>query len=91
MGVRADLRSGGERAVAHRRWARIVGSTSSQVVEMAETRERSHSQPVRRTRRFGQPEATAALRPSQRRAANNRAVHREQSSVEYWLRRLTRP
>jgi hypothetical protein len=67
-----------------------VGSTSSQVVDMADTRERSHSQPVRRTRRFGQPESTTALRPSQRRAARNRAAHREQRSVEYWLRRLTR-
>lgn len=58
---------------------------------MADTRERSHSsRPVRRTRRFGQPESTAALRPSQRRAANNRAAQREQSSAENWLRRLTR-
>jgi hypothetical protein len=58
---------------------------------MAETRERFHtSQPVRRTRRFGQPETTAALRPSQRRAARNRAAPREQGSVEYWLRRLAR-
>jgi hypothetical protein len=67
-----------------------VGSTSSQVVDMANTRERSHSQPVRRTRRFGQPESTAALRPSQRRAATKHAARREESSVEYWLRRLTR-
>jgi hypothetical protein len=67
-----------------------VGSTSSEVVEMADTRERSHSRPMRRTRRFGQPESTAALRPSQRRAASNRAAQREQSSVEYWMRRLTR-
>jgi hypothetical protein len=58
---------------------------------MADTRERSHTgQPVRRTRRFGQPESTLALRPSQRRAANNRAARRRQGSVEYWLRRLTR-
>jgi hypothetical protein len=58
---------------------------------MAETRERFHtSQPGRRTRRFGQPESTAALRPSQRRAARNRAARREQGSVEYWLRRLAR-
>jgi hypothetical protein len=57
---------------------------------MADTRERSHSQPVRRTRRFGQPESTAALRPSQRRAARNRTAEREQRSVEYWLRRLAR-
>jgi hypothetical protein len=58
---------------------------------MADMRERSHSRPVRRTRRFAQPESTAALRPSQRRAAHNRAAQREQSSVGYWLRRLTRP
>lgn len=58
---------------------------------MADIRERSHrSQPVRRTRRFSQPESTAALRPSQRRAADNRAAQREQGSAEYWLRRLTR-
>jgi hypothetical protein len=68
-----------------------VGSTKRQVVDMADTHERSHnSGPVRRARRFGQPESTAALRPSQRRAATNRAARREQSSVEYWLRRLTR-
>jgi hypothetical protein len=59
---------------------------------MADTRERSHSsQSVRRTRRFGQPESTAALRPSQRRAATQRDAYREQSTVEYWLRRLLRP
>jgi len=58
---------------------------------MAKTRERFEtSRPVRRARRFGQPESTAALRPSQRRAANNRAGRRGQGSVEYWLRRLTR-
>jgi hypothetical protein len=68
-----------------------VGATSSQVVDMADTRERSHSsRPVRRTRRFGQPESMVALRPSQRRAATKRAARREESSVEYWLRRLTR-
>ena len=54
-------------------------------------RQRSRTgQPVRRTRRFGQPESTAALRPSQRRAATNRAAHREQRLAEDWLRRLTR-
>jgi hypothetical protein len=58
---------------------------------MADTHDRSpSSQPVRRTRRFGQPESTAALRPSQRRAATKRDAYREQSSVEYWLRRLIR-
>ena len=61
-------------------------------VDMTNIRERSHgSIPARRRRRFGQPESTAALRPSQRRAERNRAARRESSSVEYWLRRLTRP
>jgi hypothetical protein len=46
---------------------------------------------ARRARGFGQPESTAALRPSQRRAAANRAARREQGSAGYWLRRLTRP
>ena len=59
---------------------------------MADNRERSRSrQSVRRTRRFGQPESTATLRPSQRRAATNRAAHRERSAAENWLRRLSRP
>ena len=58
---------------------------------MADTHKRSHSgRPVRRTRRFGQPESMAALRPSQRRAARNRTARREQSSAGYWLRRLAR-
>jgi hypothetical protein len=46
---------------------------------------------VRRPRRFGQPDGTAALRPSQRRAAINRTALREQRSAADWLRRLTRP
>jgi hypothetical protein len=59
---------------------------------MANTRERSQTaRPARRARRFDQPESTAALRPSQRRAAVNRAARREQGSAGYWLRRLTRP
>jgi hypothetical protein len=58
---------------------------------MAENRERSRGrQPMRRTRRFGQPESTAALRPSQRQAATNRAANRDQSLAENWLRRITR-
>lgn len=57
---------------------------------MAETQQRP-ARPVRRPRRFGQPESTAALRPSQRRAATNRAALREQRSVADWLRRLARP
>jgi len=61
-------------------------------VDMTNIRERSPgSVPARRPRRFVQPESTAALRPSQRRAERNRAARRESSSVEYWLRRLTRP
>jgi hypothetical protein len=46
--------------------------------------------PARRPRRFGQPEGTAALRPSQRRAAINRAALRESRSAADWLRRLRR-
>ena len=56
---------------------------------MAEIQERP-ARPIRRTRRFGQPESTAALRPSQRRAATNRAALREQRTAADWLRRLTR-
>ena len=60
--------------------------------DKANTREHSQAGgPARRPRRFGQPESTAALRPSQRRAAVNRAARREQGSAGYWLRRLTRP
>jgi hypothetical protein len=36
------------------------------------------------------PESTLALRPSQRRAATNRAARREQRSATHWLRRLAR-
>jgi hypothetical protein len=58
---------------------------------MADTRERSHTgRGARHTRRFGQPESTAALRPSQYRAAHNRDARRRQGLVEYWLRRLIR-
>ena len=60
--------------------------------DMANTHEHSQAaRPARRTRRFHQPESTSALRPSQRRAAVNRAARREQGSAGYWLRRLTRP
>jgi hypothetical protein len=59
---------------------------------MADIRERTNSsRAVRRARRFGQPESTAALRPSQRRAERNRAARHQTSSVGYWLRRLRRP
>jgi hypothetical protein len=53
---------------------------------MVDTRER----PVRRRRTFTQPESMAALRPSQRQAARNRAARRDRSAAEYWLRRLRR-
>jgi hypothetical protein len=49
--------------------------------------------PARRTRaplRIRQPESTAALRPSQRRAAERRAALDREHSVEHWLRRLAR-
>ena len=59
---------------------------------MADTHQRPRdSRPAPRTRGFGQPESTSALRPSERRAAVNRAARREQGSAGYWLRRLTRP
>jgi hypothetical protein len=45
--------------------------------------------PARRPRRFPQPKSTAALRPSQRRAAANLAARHELRSTGYWLRRLT--
>jgi len=44
-----------------------------------------------RAPRLGQPESLAALRPSQRRAAINRARRTRQSLIGYWLRRLPRP
>jgi hypothetical protein len=40
--------------------------------------------------RVKQPESMAALAPSQRRAAERRAMLRRRGSVEAWLRRLTR-
>jgi hypothetical protein len=55
---------------------------------MVDTRQRAR--PRRRTRDFDQPESMAALRPSQHRAARNRAARRDRSAVEYWLRRLRR-
>jgi hypothetical protein len=51
------------------------------------------NQAQRRTHRalpVGQPESLAALRPSQRRAAQNRAERDRQHSIEVWLRRLRR-
>jgi hypothetical protein len=60
---------------------------------MPEVRERSHTSRAQqrpRMPRFGQPESLAALRPSQRRAAVNRAARVRHSQIEYWLRRLPR-
>ena len=62
------------------------------VVRMADIEQRPRPErAARRTRRFEQPGSTAALRPSQRRAARNRAALREQRSAGIWLRRLARP
>ncbi len=78
------MRSDRERGLERRPRARIV-------VVMANGDQRTQSErPMRRPRRFGQPESTAALRPSQRRAERNRAAAREQQSAEDWLRRLAR-
>jgi hypothetical protein len=61
------------------------------VVEMTDTDQRLRGgRPARRTRGFSQPESTLALRPSQRRAATNRAARREQRSAMHWLRGLAR-
>jgi hypothetical protein len=62
------------------------------VIGMMETPEQSRGGgAARRARRFGQPASTQALRPSQRRAARNRAARRERDVAEHWLRRLGRP
>jgi hypothetical protein len=57
-------------------------------------RERSDSsravRGTRRTLNVGQPASTAALRPSQRRAAQGRAALSQRHSVEHWLRRFSR-
>ena len=58
---------------------------------MAETLKPPSEDPVRRPRRFEQPEALARLRPSQARAAQNREARERQHSTGYWLRRLGRP
>jgi hypothetical protein len=62
--------------------------------EVNMVRERSHPTRAecrtRRTLRVGQPESTAALRPSQRRAAQGRAALSQRDSVEDWLRRFRR-
>jgi hypothetical protein len=43
----------------------------------------------RRVLRVGQPPSTAALRPSQHRAALGRTVLDQQQPVEHWLRSLS--
>jgi hypothetical protein len=61
--------------------------------EVNMVRERSHTnraEGTRRKLRLGQPESTAALRPSQRRAAQGRAALNQRHSVEDWLRRFSR-
>jgi hypothetical protein len=58
---------------------------------MAAVPERFHgNQAQRRALPIGQPESLAALRPSQRRAAQNRAARERRRSTELWLRRLRR-
>jgi len=51
--------------------------------------ERPRQRP-RKPVRVSQPESLAALRPSQHRAARNRAARTRESAIEYWLRRLSR-
>jgi hypothetical protein len=54
------------------------------------TKTKETRRPVRRPLPVGQPESLSELRPSQRRAAQNReAIHR-QASIALWLRRLGR-
>ncbi|MGH2969100.1 MAG: hypothetical protein ACRDK0_08540 [Solirubrobacteraceae bacterium] len=61
---------------------------------MISEREQSRSvhaeRPPRRDLRVDQPRSTAGLRPSQRRAADRRALIEREHSVEHWLRRLAR-
>jgi hypothetical protein len=49
-----------------------------------------NERPARRPLRPGQPPSMAALRPSQRRAAEHRATLEHERAVEHWLRRLAR-
>jgi hypothetical protein len=79
------LRTGGERIAETGRQAPIV---RFDVINTAENHERIR--PARRPRRFPQPDSTAALRPSQRRAAANLAARHELRSTGYWLRRFSR-
>jgi len=55
--------------------------------------DRQREQPEGRTRRplrVRQPQSMAALRPSQRRAAEHRAALERERAAGNWLRRLTR-
>jgi hypothetical protein len=55
--------------------------------------DRQREQPEGRTRRPvrpRQPQSMAALRPSQRRAAEHRAALERERAAETWLRRLSR-
>lgn len=77
------MRTAGEHLEGRAAGRRIV---DSDVIHTADSHERA---PVRRPRRFAQPESTAALRPSQRRAEANRTAQHELRSTGYWLRRFT--
>jgi hypothetical protein len=79
------LRTGGERIAETGHQAPIVRFG---VINTADNHK--PTQPARRRRRFPQPESTAALRPSQRRAAANLAARHELRSTGYWLRRFSR-
>jgi hypothetical protein len=60
------------------------------VINTADNHERvRRDRPARPPRRFAQPESTADLRPSQRRAEANRTARHELRSTGYWLRRFT--
>ena len=52
------------------------------------TGERTFHEERRKPLRVSQPRSTAALRPSQRRAAEHRAAGDREQAVERWLRRL---
>jgi hypothetical protein len=59
--------------------------------DMIGERERvQNERPARRPIRPSQPQSMAALRPSQRRAAEHRATRDHERVVEHWLRRLAR-
>ena len=62
----------------------MVGERES-VHDDQQARERRRS-----TLKLAQPRSMAALRPSQRRAAEHRAERERELAVELWLRRITR-